>query len=145
MRKPEQRFWDWTRDQMGRQWFYERYESRIKPDAPDLYYTSNTTGPGWIEFKVLREWPKLPFTKVRLGNWTPGQQRWMRENMENGGKATLALWVMSTDEVFFIPQALALMSHGTLNTAEFKRICRGMTRADCSSDMILDRLGPPVV
>ena len=141
MRKPEQKLWDWLRARMDGHWFHERIENRLQPNAPDLYISHPATGPMWIELKVLPAWPARRGTPIALPHWTPGQRNWMRTHRIWGGKACLLLWVIETDELFFIDTP----DWPTITRSQMTERYFNTSRRNCSTDTILDALWGQVV
>jgi hypothetical protein len=77
-RKPEQKFRDYVRDIMHGYWHYEWHEDRYSSDIPDLSYAIGGVC-GWIEFKVIKKFPKFPRrTVIKIPKLTVGQRRWLK-------------------------------------------------------------------
>jgi hypothetical protein len=94
MRLPEQRLYDWFQRTLGAAAFIERVENRVKRDTPDLYIAEATRRlRGWVELKVLPEWPVRATTPVRLAHWTCGQRYWANRHAIHGGQCWLVLQV----------------------------------------------------
>jgi hypothetical protein len=69
-----------------------------------------------------------------------GQQHWMRQHAESGGRAHLMLWVIKTDELFVLNSRDALAYQGTLSQELLRVMHPPIKRRDCSADAILDKL-----
>jgi hypothetical protein len=109
MRLPEQRLYDWFQRTLGAAAFIERVENRVKRDTPDLYIAEATRHlRGWVELKVLPEWPVRATTPVRLAHWTTGQRYWANRHSLHGGQCWLLVWIEG--EVFVFNAATAAMS-----------------------------------
>lgn len=92
MRLPEQRLYDWVKRKIGHVVMLERVENRVKRDTPDLYLCTPSLA-GWIELKVLDEFPVKRETPVRIGHWTTGQRDWAIMHERMGGKTWLLVQV----------------------------------------------------
>lgn len=125
MRLPEQRLWDWLRDRLQGRWFAERVENKVMVGTPDVYF-SHSTGQGWIELKVIDNWPRSEAAKFKIPNWTQVQRNWMERHREHGGRAWLIVGVEHTGEVLVLPdtEALKVVDHWTQD--EMRLHCRGV-------------------
>lgn len=59
-------------------------ENKVHPGTPDVNYSG-----GWIELKVIKDWPILDETPVRCKTFTPQQRIWLRRRWKAGGRAHL--------------------------------------------------------
>lgn len=142
MRLPEQRLYDWLRRKIGHRAFLERIENRVKRDTPDLYACWVGTA-GWIELKVLDEFPKREKTPVRLQHWTSGQRYWAMRHATNGGRTWLLLQV--GPEVFLVNAALAARHCDQWTQADWRRYTRVLDMQNTWVDQILAALESAVV
>lgn len=109
MRLPEQRLWDWLRDRLSGRWFAERVENRVMAGTPDVYF-SHPHGRGWLELKVVNNWPRTEAGKLKIPHWTQNQRNWMRRHHEHGGKAWLVVGIEHTGELLMLPDTTALQA-----------------------------------
>lgn len=107
MRLPEQRLWDWLRDRLTGRWFAERVENRVMAGTPDVYF-SHRLGRGWIELKVVNNWPRTEVAKFKIPHWTQNQRNWMQQHHAQGGKSWLVVGIEHTGELLILPDTLAL-------------------------------------
>lgn len=56
-------------------------ENPARPGTPDVNYIE-----GWVELKVLEQWPVRAATKVRVPCFTPQQRLWLRRRWQRGGE-----------------------------------------------------------
>lgn len=98
MRLPEQRLYDWLRRRIGHVAHLTRVESRVGRDIPDLF-VAFTGWQGWVEMKVLPDWPKRTTTAVRLDHWTSGQRYWSQRHRACGGRVALLVEIGATGEI----------------------------------------------
>jgi len=68
---------------MQGKWDYHRHEDATA-GVPDISYCYEGSC-GWIELKVIKNWPKRPTTKVQTG-LTPIQKVWMKRRHKHGGR-----------------------------------------------------------
>ena len=123
MRLPEQRLYDWFRRVIGPAAFIERVENRVKRDTPDLYIAEATMAlRGWVELKVLLEWPKRATTPVRLEHWTSGQRYWANRHSLHGGQCWLVVQVQEEVYVFNAATAAISMDWTRAEWQEFGRV-----------------------
>jgi hypothetical protein len=143
MRLPEQRLYDWFRRTIGPAAFIERVENRVKRDTPDLYIAEATLAlRGWVELKVLPEWPKRATTPVRIEHWTTGQRYWANRHSLHGGQSWLVVQVLEEVYVFNAATAALCMDWTRAEWSEFGRIvpvrnARGAQLLDALADCVL--------
>jgi hypothetical protein len=127
MRHPEQRLWDWLRDRLQGQWFAERVENEVKAGTPDLYF-SHAKGRGWIEMKVLEDWPRMDSTRIKIPSWTTQQRHWMQGHHTLGGHSWLVVGIERTNEVLILPDVVALraVDHWTQDELRLQCQTRGL-------------------
>ena len=71
-------------------------ENLVKPGTPDVAFIG-----GWMELKVVNEWPKnVIHTKVRVRKFTPLQRRFLQKQIHKGGHAFL--FVKCPDNEYFL-------------------------------------------
>ncbi|TXG97729.1 MAG: hypothetical protein E6R08_06315 [Nevskiaceae bacterium] len=87
MRKPEQRMWDYLKDQMGRSWHAQRHEDKYCPDIPDISY-GYAGMDGWLELKVLDGWPADPAKPISMPHLRSGQVNWLEDRYKHGNYST---------------------------------------------------------
>jgi hypothetical protein len=123
MRLPEQKLYDWFRRTIGPAAFVERVENRVKRDTPDLYIAEVTRAMrGWVELKVLPEWPRRATTPVRLEHWTTGQRYWANRHSLHGGQGWLVVQVQEEVYVFNAATAAISMDWTRAEWSEFGRV-----------------------
>lgn len=67
--------WQYLREGMSGQWLATRIESSAGHCIPTVAYTVDRMH-GWLELKYIKEWPKIPVTKVALP-LRPEQKLWI--------------------------------------------------------------------
>lgn len=143
MRLPEQRLYDWFRRVIGPAAFIERVENRVKRDTPDLYIAEATMAlRGWVELKVLPEWPKRAATPVRLEHWTSGQRYWANRHSLHGGQCWLVVQVQAEVYVFNAATAAISMDWTRADWEEFGRV---VVMRNARAVQLLDALARCVV
>jgi hypothetical protein len=63
-------------------------ENSVGIGTPDVCYID-----GWLELKILAEWPKRADTVVKFKRYTKEQKLWLRTHWELGGRSFLVLKV----------------------------------------------------
>lgn len=118
MRKPEQALWDRLSRMMGGRWRADRVENKILQGMPDVYFGVSPQLHGWIELKVLPEFPKSPKTTVKVPHYTAWQANWHWTHRDFGTRSWIAVEHRDVLYVFPARQALALFEG--LNGTEFR-------------------------
>lgn len=77
-------------------------ECRLGSGGPDVDYAH-----GWIELKILQEWPKKPCTVARLDHFTPQQRAWLGRRWEVGGLCWVLLQIGTAEMLLFTGQVAA--------------------------------------
>jgi hypothetical protein len=70
-------------------------ENPVRPGTPDVNYIE-----GWVELKILHQWPARASTKVRVPCFTSQQRVWLRRRWERGGAAYFLI-LIDTDWLLF--------------------------------------------
>jgi len=86
-------------------------ENPARPGTPDVNYIE-----GWVELKILEEWPKKPGTPVRVPCFTQQQRVWLKRRLSLGGKAFFLIRV--ADDLLLFYGDTACDRVGSLNRAE---------------------------
>ena len=99
-----------------------RIENAISTGTPDVNYCLTNGSSGWIEFKIIEDWPIRRETKVDTG--LRGDQAKFLHNRAIHGKAFLLLRVVKDEHDFLFPGklALSLIIH-KLTQEEFRKEC----------------------
>jgi hypothetical protein len=63
-------------------------ENTVGIGTPDVYYIE-----GWLELKILDEWPAKPGTIVKFKRYTQNQRLWLFDQWRLGGRSFLVLKV----------------------------------------------------
>lgn len=142
MRLPEQRLYDWVQRRIGHAAFVERVENRVKRDTPDLYV--NWPGHcGWVELKVLDDFPVRTATPVRIPHWTNGQRYWALRHAVHGGKTWLLLQV--GDELFVVDAARAARFSETWTQADWRKNAQVLNKRHTLPAGVLDAMHQAMV
>lgn len=72
-----------------------RIENAVGPGTPDIEYIG-----GWIESKMLPDWPKRKDTIVRVRHYVPEQRAWHVKRRTAGGRVHVVIQVASDVLVF---------------------------------------------
>ena len=80
----ETSLWRYMVKGMSNRWDASRHEDMLAPGVPDVSYGIGGLQ-GWIELKVLPEWPKKFNTPVRFPKLTPWQKHWLIKRGHFGG------------------------------------------------------------
>ena len=77
----------------------QSHEDKYTSGIPDLDYCLTGVA-GWIELKIIQEWPVKSGTKLNtaLRHLTNDQMNWMKQRSKAGGKCFVLLKVMKTKE-----------------------------------------------
>lgn len=137
MRLPEQRLYDWLQRKWGGAVFVERIENRVKRDTPDMFVAYQDLA-GWVELKVLDEFPKRATTAVRVSHWTTGQRYWMSRAACYGVKTWLVVRVR--DEVFVFDGQRAVHHVDKWTQAEWRKGCAVLNCKTARGQDVLDAL-----
>lgn len=62
---------------------------------------------GWIELKVIEDWPKREDTVVRISHYSPQQRVWAVKRAKKGGAVWMLLLVERTQEWVLLPGEVA--------------------------------------
>jgi hypothetical protein len=118
MRKPEQALWDKLSGIMTGRWRADRVENKILQGMPDVYFGVSPQLHGWIELKVLPDFPKSAKTTVKVPHYTAWQANWHWTHRDFGTRSWIIVRVHDFAYVFPARQALALFEG--LNGTEFR-------------------------
>lgn len=122
MRKPEQKLWDQLRNVMVGRWRANRIESRLEQGVPDVYFGISRDLHGWIELKVLPEYPKKPTTLIEIPHYTSWQANWHWTHRDFGTQSWIVVKVEKEGTLHFFPSRVALALLERVNTEEFKKL-----------------------
>jgi len=89
---PEKRLWNYLKQGMGNKWHAQRHEDVSAQGVPDVSYGVNSKN-GWIELKVIKEYPKCNTTLIKIRHLTPMQRNWLKARGETGGSCCILLQV----------------------------------------------------
>jgi hypothetical protein len=87
------------------------------PGTPDLNYIE-----GWIELKVIPNWPKRRDTLVRVDHFTSSQKIWLYNRSVAGGRADLLLQVGAE---YLVIQGNRCLAVGSLDKEDLIQISKG--------------------
>ena len=87
----ESSLWRYVKHGMGNRWDATRHEDGA-PGTPDVSFGCNNIN-GWIELKILEDWPKRPGTIVRIRHFTAIQRLWLNHRELHGGHCFVLLRV----------------------------------------------------
>lgn len=118
MRKPEQALWDKLSGIMAGRWRADRVENKLLQGMPDVYFGVSPQLHGWIELKVLPEFPKAAKTTVKVPHYTAWQANWHWTHRDFGTRSWILVKCQDFLYVFSSRQALALFEG--LNGTEFR-------------------------
>lgn len=118
MRKPEQKLWDKLSLIMAGSWRADRIENKISQGIPDVYFGVSAQLHGWIELKVLPEFPKAAVSKVKVPHYTAWQANWHWMHRDFGTRSWIA--IQHGDELYVFASRLALALFEGLNGTEFR-------------------------
>ena len=79
-------------------------ENPAGPGTPDINYIG-----GWIELKVLDEWPIKEDTFLQIDHFTPQQRIWLDRRWRKGGAAFVLLKVAQDWLLLEAPLAVSLL------------------------------------
>lgn len=82
-------------------------ENLARPGTPDINYIE-----GWIELKILEDWPTRKTTCIQVVCFTPQQRVWLRRRVERGGAAYLLIRI--ADDWLLFDGAVAALHIGHL-------------------------------
>lgn len=77
-------------------------ENLCSSGVPDIEFIG-----GWIETKVIADWPKRADTVVRIPHYTPQQRVWAIKRASKGGKVWMLILVERTQEWVLLPGEVA--------------------------------------
>jgi len=139
MRLPEQRLYDWVVRRIGHLAHLTRVENRVKRDTPDLYL-AHPGWHGWIEMKVVADFPLRVKTPIRLGHWTTGQRYWAERHQTSGGKIALLVEFGTTGDVFLFRGGDAALQIDKWTRADWESHAVWHSNRNADSKAILDAL-----
>lgn len=136
MRLPEQRLYDWLQRRIGHVAHLTRIESRVGRDVPDLF-VAHAGWQGWVEMKVLPDWPKRATTGVRLDHWTSGQRYWSQRHQSSGGRVALLVEIAAVREILVFRAADVATKIDTWTRQEWcnRAVWAGDRNADCATTL----------
>ena len=101
----------------------QRIETTIGTGTPDVVYKKRNFEGGWIELKVIDEFPKRASTTVQINHFEPQQRNWLRLYP---GDCWVIVKVMATQEYFLFEGKDAAKFLGeTWQTADWHLFNRG--------------------
>ena len=141
MKKPESRFWQQVKPLLAGL-DPVRIENICEQGTPDVNYIE-----GWIELKVMPDWPKRPSTPLRIDHYTTHQRAWAKQRHSLGGVVWFLLKV--AEEWLLIPGVLAAKYVGELPRDSLYTICSarwsGTPTKESFQEVILrDKLVRPI-
>ena len=139
MRLPEQRLYDWVVRRIGHLAHLTRVENRVKRDTPDLYLAFPGWH-GWIEMKVVTDFPLRAKTPIRLGHWTTGQRYWAERHQSSGGKIALLVEFGTTGDVFLFRGGDVALQIDRWTRADWESQAVWHSNRNADSKAILDAL-----
>ena len=139
MRLPEQRLYDWLQRRIGHAVHATRVENRVKRDTPDLYLAFPGWH-GWIEMKVVGDYPLRAKTPIRLGHWTTGQRYWAERHQSSGGRIALLVEFATTGDVFLFRGGDAALQIDKWTRAEWEKNAVWHSNRNATSQQVLDGL-----
>ena len=107
----ESNLWRYISQGMGRRWSASRHEDMIGLGVPDVSYGLQGVQ-GWIELKVLDDWPKNPKTIVQFRKFTTWQRRWLLGRGRHGDRTWL---LVKIKRVFLLFHWSSFNAIGTTN------------------------------
>lgn len=122
MRKPEQALWDKIRNAMAGHWRADRVESKILQGMPDVYFAVSPGLTGWLELKVIPQFPKGDHHVVRVPHYTSFQANWHWTHRDFGTRSWIVVQV--EDEIFFFAARLALALDEGMSVKDFRKSAR---------------------
>lgn len=138
MRKPEQALWDRLCKVMGTRWRADRVENKLLQGMPDVYFGVSPQLHGWIELKVLPEFPKWNKTAVKVPHYTAWQANWHWTRREFGTKSWIC--VQHQDMMYVFPSRLALALFEGMAAPEFRMAAIAVDLQKASDLDIIDAL-----
>jgi len=118
MRRPEQALWDRLSTVMKGRWRADRVENKILQGMPDVYFGVSAQLHGWLELKVLPEFPKYAKTAVKVPHYTPWQANWHWTHRDFGTKS----WILVAHgtDLYVFPSRMALALFEGMTSTEFR-------------------------
>lgn len=92
-----------------------RVENAVGPGTPDIEYVG-----GWIESKLLKQWPKRLDTIVQVRHYVPEQRAWHVKRRKAGGRVHVVIQI--GDDVLVFDAMDAAQGLGFWTRAEMNRI-----------------------
>lgn len=138
MRKPEQALWDKIRDEMAGHWRADRVENKILQGMPDVYFSVSSGLTGWMELKVINQFPKGDHHVVRIPHYTPFQANWHWTHRDFGTKSWIVIQV--EEEVFFFAARMALALFEGMSVKDFRKSARIVDLKKMDNLKIVDAL-----
>lgn len=139
MRLPEQRLYDWVFRRIGHLAHLTRVENRVKRDTPDLY-VAFPGWHGWIELKVVSDYPLRAKTPIRLGHWTSGQRYWAERHQSCGGNIGLLVEFETTGDLFLFAGGDAALQIDKWTRADWEQHAVWHSNRNADSGQVLDGL-----
>lgn len=100
--KKESNMWERLSKAMRGYWVASRIESGTTTGIPDVFFAIPNIG-GWIELKVLDEFPKKATTPVKIPHLYDQQKKWIKRYGKIAGNVWFFIYVESTEEYFLWP------------------------------------------
>jgi len=118
IRKPEQKLWDRLSTIMVGRWRADRIENKVLQGMPDVYFGVSPQLHGWIELKVLPEFPKAAVSKVKIPHYTAWQANWHWTHRDFGTRSWI--FVQHEDDLYVLSSRMALALFEGLTATEFR-------------------------
>lgn len=126
--KPEQKMWSQLKNSIGNSWHATRHEDGLSKGIPDVSF-GVFGSQGWIELKVISDWPKDRKAIVQVKHFTKEQKSWIYTRGMIGGRCWLLLKIEKGNQWLLFNHKQALLV-GTLDgkdlTQAAKRIWTGV-------------------
>lgn len=139
MRLPEQRLYDWVQRRIGHAAQLTRVENKVARDTPDLF-VAHPQWCGWVELKVLADYPERAKTPIRLGHWTSGQRWWAQRHRERGGRVALLVEFGTTGELFLFDAGRVHLDVDRWTRAEWEANATWWDTRNATAQQLLDAL-----
>ena len=91
-------------------------ENGASPGTPDVNYID-----GWIEVKLVDDWPKRAATPVRIKHFTPEQRATLLQRCLRGGRAFLLVYRPDNNEVYIFDGMYAAHAVGNVTELELRK------------------------
>ncbi len=103
----EKKMWERMRFKLGAKLFLQRIESRTGLGILDVAYTKSALASGWIEFKVIKKFPKKERVVIPF---RPGQLSWIHQYIKYSKHIYVFLHIENLLYIFMGNKILAAYS-----------------------------------